>query len=201
MIFRLWLIVLVAIGLGAANALACDEYVSVSQQDLKADRDKLADKGADPLDRLFAFRQLACSGDPTIRAYSVQAALESSNDPVLRNAVLLEAMLSKSRVDVEFKAGKDATAGDKDALHDLGGLVSLPVYYHSSEQGCISFQDSDQCQPRYSAFVKGDKVEFGYGNHSLIGEFQLTESNELVGYLHIDSGQASGKMPAVIKLF
>lgn len=180
--------------LGTPAAMACDDYVEISAADTKAYRDVLADTAADPLDRYFAFEQLACSSSAPIRAYATQMALQGNTDTILRSQVLLHILTSKQRIIVELSPSRQSTPADQEALKKSGGQLSLIPKFVSVEQGCVSF--TSDCDPKRAMLIIGERVELGFdaansnlqtGGNSAFGEFELTDANELVGNVRLDS--------------
>jgi len=185
------------LGFGGA-ALACEEYVNIPAQELKEYRDKLIDQQADPLDRLFAFQQLVCSSNPVMRAYAVREGMRSASDPMVRQQILFDSMMQKTRLDIELAAGPDAPKGDKAFVKEVSGVWVLQVAYRSPTDGCISLYYRDRCNAQNSAVVRGDKVSLTYDN--AIGEFYLSDAGELVGYVRMRDNKDYARIPAVIKL-
>ncbi|WP_367717192.1 hypothetical protein AB2N04_03920 [Nitratireductor sp. GISD-1A_MAKvit] len=185
--------------LGAAGASACEEYKSLSTQEMKDFRDKLAEDGADPLDRLFAFEELSCSENPTIRAYAIRQGLSSATDPLVRQQIAFTAIMQKMRIDIELVAGNSATEKDKKFIKEHSGLYSLEVRHRSEKDGCLGFWNTDECLARYSLVLKGDKAEFRYDK--TIGEFILSDDNVLAGFIRVRADEDYSRIPAVIKLF
>ena len=77
-----------AIVLGTAAAISCEEFKTLSADEMKEYRDKLSEQGADPLDQLFAFEELSCSDSPTIRAYAMKTGLQTATDPLVLERLL-----------------------------------------------------------------------------------------------------------------
>jgi len=191
------LLVVVSLMLGTAGALACEEYKSLSTDEMKDYRDKLVEQDADPLDQLFAFEGLACSDSPAVRSYAMRAALEASADPIVRNRVVLEALLQRSRIDMEVAVTAETSQDDKEFIKARGGVFSYEVRFVSQDQGCLSLNQYDECDPDYALFIRGATVDISTPNDGLQGQLQLTHANELVGYVT----RGRGKIAAVIKLF
>ena len=96
----------------ATPVLACETYKALSATELKEFRDKLAEQDADPIDRLFAYQELACSDQPVMRAYAIRAGMENAKDPILRQQIAFDALMALPRVDIELSGenlGKNAT--------------------------------------------------------------------------------------------
>lgn len=186
--------------LTAQSASACEEYVNHDVADLKEYRDKLTEQGADPFDRLFAFEQLVCSSNPTLRAYAVREGMRNASDPIVRHQILLDAMLQKKRLDIELTVGSNATSADKSFVKGQSGVLVFPVAYASPSEGCISLNDriNDRCDRGRAVYIRGDNVELTY--YDLIGEFFLTDADELVGFVRVKDRAEHGRIPAVIKL-
>lgn len=180
------------------GALACEEFVDLAAQELKEYRDKLVEQEADPLDRMFAFQQLACSSSPVMRAYAVREGLRTATDPIVRQQIMFDSLMQKTRLDIELTADSKVTAGDKNFIKEQSGVWVLQVPFQSSQEGCLSLHYGDRCEKQYSAFVRGDKLELTY-NYT-VGEFYLSDTNELVGYVRIRDNANFGRIPAVIKL-
>lgn len=194
------LLVVVSLMLGTAGALACEEYKSLSTDEMKDYRDKLAEKGADALDQLFAFQELSCSDNPTIRAYAVKTGLETATDPLLREQIMFDAMMEKSRIDIELSASPKSTARDKAFIADKSGLWTISAGSRFTDAGCINLErDSGGCEEYYVLYIRGPKVELTYSD--TIGQFELTDTNELVGFVRYDDREEYTRIPAVIKLF
>lgn len=182
----------------AVNGFACEEFKKISLEDAKEYRAVIGNAGADPLDRMFAVEQLVCSDNPNLRAWAIEHGLKNSSDPLVRNQVMLIAMMQKQRIDINLDAKGNLTAADKQFVKKNSGVLSLVVQYRSNKDGCISFAHRDRCVTKQSLYIKGDKVEFNL-NH-MIGEFRLSSANELVGYLRQVSKKGYGRIPAVISL-
>lgn len=185
-------------GASVTGAMACEGYVELSMQDAKEYRDKLQEQGADPLDRMFAFQQLVCSSNPILRAYAVREGLKAANDPLVRQQIMFDSLMQKTRLEIEMTAGSKATKADKAFIKELSGIWVLEVRYASREHGCLSFDRYDGCKKARALFIRGDNVEFSYNN--AIGEFFLSDSNELVGFVRVNGRSDYSRIPAVIKL-
>ena len=182
-----------------SEANACEEYKSLSTEELKEYRDMLEKSDADSLDRMFAFEQLVCSDNPNLRAYALEIGLKKTADPLIRNQVMLKAMMLKKRIDVELNLTKELTRKDKEFIANNAGIFSRIVSYRSEKEGCLSVSSKKQCAPANSVFIKGDKVEYNYG--LIFGEFRLSQAGELVGFLRVRESRQYSRIPAVIKLF
>ncbi len=179
--------------------LACEGYKTYPNKELKEYRDMLTKSDADPLDRMFAFEQLVCSDNPNLRNYAVKEGLNNAADPLVRNQVMLKAMMQKKRIDVELRSKKGLTEGDERFIATYSGVYSKNVAYRSEEEGYLSLNRNDWCDPQESVFIKGDKVEYNRGN--VVGVFQLSKTGELIGFLRAQAHPSYSRIPAVIKLF
>lgn len=182
----------------AGTAMACDEFRSLENSELKEFRDKLIETDADPLDRLFAFEELSCSDRPTIRNYAVREGLKSAKDPIVRHQILFEALMQMTRIDVVLSKSKKLKGGDKQFFETHSGVYSRNVSYRDREVGCIGL-NFRECAPSDSMFIKGDVVEYNRGR--IVGVFKLTDQNELVGYLRPQDHPNFSNIPAIIRLF
>lgn len=192
--------VLVALGVSAgakAAADACQGYNDLGDTETKEYRDKLIEENADPLDRLFAFEKLVCSNKPTIRSYAIREGLKAARDPLVRHQVMFEALMQKVRIDVELSDKGNLTEEEREFVRDIDGIYSRDVRFRDRSAGCISFYSPTNCDPSRGIVIQGDKVTYSYG--TMTGLFELTEYDELVGYIKPDDD--SRKIPAVIKLF
>lgn len=181
----------------SGTALACEEYTNFPAQELKEYRDKLVDAQADPLDRMFAFQQLVCSSNPVMRAYAVREGMRSSEDPIVRQQILFDSMMQKTRLNIEMTAGTDATKRDKEFIKKHSGLWSLPVRFRSQTDGCLGLF-YERCDAGSVLYIRGDKATLTYDN--VIGEFYLSDGGELVGFIRVSNNQDYGRIPSVIKL-
>lgn len=195
---RLLRIAGVIAGLWAAPALACEEYVTHDASTLKSLRDKLVEPGADSIDRLFAFQELVCSSNPTMRAYAVREGLRTSSDQLVREQIMLDALMQKDRIEIEMTAGPSATPDDKEFIKSLAGVWVGNVGFRSVERGCLSLYSNKECSSDAKVVISGDKVQFTY--QRIVGEFVLTDTNELVGYLRAQAHQRFTRIPAILKL-
>jgi len=177
---------------------ACENFKSISTGELKEYRDKLKEIDADPLDRLFAFEELICSNKPSIRALAVREGLRSSRDDLVRNQVMFEALMQKSRIDIELSDSGNLTSKDKDFIRKYSGIFTRNVELRDREAGCISFNRRG-CDFQKSLIVQGNTVDFNFLR--IVGQFKLTGQNELVGFLRADDNGKYSRIPAVIKLF
>lgn len=183
---------------GVSVASACDKYADYTIDELKEFRAMLGKEDADSLDRLFAFEQMVCSDSPNIRSYAVKQGLNTIQDPLVRNEVMLRAMMQKTRIDVELGDNRELTDDDKKFIAEHGGLYSRLIANRTEEAGCIGL-NGKKCDSRYSVFIQGDKVELNYSPIS--GEFRLSGNGELVGTIRADNNARYTRIPAVIKLF
>ncbi|MEW8628083.1 MAG: hypothetical protein AB2551_20210 [Candidatus Thiodiazotropha sp.] len=181
------------------TAFSCEKYESFTLDEQKSFREMLNKSNADPLDRLFAFNQLACSDDPNIRSYAIREGLKNSSDELVRNQVMLTAFMQMKRVDIELGESDGATKDDQSFIKKNSGIFSKNVQYKSKTDGCISLYRTDKCLSNSSLFIKGDKVEYNY--KSIFGEFRLTSNNEMLGFLRVANTRKYSRIPAVIKLF
>ncbi len=184
---------------GLLSAQACESYKSLATSEMKEFRDKLSEAEADPLDRLFAFEELSCSDNPTVRAYAVREGLKTAKDQLVREQIVLTALMQKTRLDIELVASGNVTDEDRKFIKKHAGLWSLPINFRSQKDGCVSAYHDSRCDARYSLFLRGDKAEFTYDR--VVGEFQLSEDNALVGFVRVDARDTFGRIPAVINLF
>ena len=177
---------------------SCETYEQYTIDEIKEFRDMLGKQDADPLDRLFAFEKMACADRPTVRSYAAKEGLKTIKDPLVRNEIMLRALMQKTRVDVELGTGNKLTVDDKKFIAEHGGIYTHQVTGSSNKDGCISFY-TKECTTSYGLFVSGDKVELNYKN--VFGEFRLSSSGELVGTLRAQNSAKYTRIPAVIKLF
>lgn len=191
-------VALLAAALWAPPALACESFANLGADELKSYRDKLVEEAADPIDRLFAFQQLICSSSPAVRAYAVREGLRTSTDPLVRHQIMLDALMQKQRLDVEMAPGPDATKADKEFAKEHSGVLVYPIAFVSATEGCLSLSQRDRCTAGASAHISGDKLELIHGY--LVGEFRLTEGNELVGYVRASANANYSRIPAVVRL-
>jgi hypothetical protein len=178
-------------------AHACEEYSALADQETKEYRDKLLDIAADPLDRLFAFQKLVCGNNPVIRTYAVREGLKAVSDRLVREQIMFDAMLEKTRVDIELSPGSEASKQDKEFAQKTSNLISYEVAFKSPKEGCLSLYLPNECDKNYSIYLKGDKLEVTYSG--LVGEFRLSDANNLVGFI-LPQGRY-GRIPATIELF
>lgn len=193
----------------ASPAMACNAFVTLNTEDMKAYRDKLADTSADPLDRYFAFEQLACSDSPPVRAFASKMALEGNSDPITRAQVLLHILTNKKQIVIQLSPSKQSTKADQQAISTSNGQLVLVPKTMLPEEGCVSF--TYDCDPKRAMLIIGERVELGFdahnsglrsGGNSAFGEFRLTETNELVGSIRLDtySNGEHGSVDALIRL-
>ena len=185
--------------LHSGAAYACEEYSSYSIAEIKEFRDMLGKADADPLDRMFAFEQMACSDRPNIRNYALREGLNNIKDSLVRNEILFKAVMLKKQIDVELGTTKKLTKTDKSFVLQHGGVYSQFVKYRSETEGCLSLYYKDQCEVGSSLFVSGGKVTLNYSGVS--GSFALSDNGELVGSLRAANSAYYTHIPAVIKLF
>lgn len=181
------------------QSFACENFQSIPSEAVKEYRDVLLYNKSDPFDQLFAFEKLSCSDNPNIRSYAIKSGINHSADPLVRNQVLLIAMMQKTRVDVEMGNKASLSNVGKKFFSDNSGIYSVNVRYKSQKDGCLSFSNRKQCESGQSVYVKGDKVEFNYQHAD--GQFQLSDQGELIGFLIYRGFKETARIPAVIKLF
>ena len=191
--------VLVVFASKPAFASACEEFTDFSTEELKELREMLNDTDADPLDRLFALETMVCSDSPNIRHYAMKQGMEKIDEPLVRNEIMLKALLEKSRIDVEIGKAKNMSKQDKAFITEQGGVYSNQIMYRSESEGCISLYYKDKCATEYGVYVRGDRVELNYQYVS--GVFHLSKAGELVGTLRARNNQNHAQLPAVIRLF
>lgn len=190
-------IILIISILTTTNSLACEQFKTVITEELKEHRDILTDENSDPLDRLFAFREMSCSDNPSIRAYGIREGLNSAKDDLVRHEIIFEALIQLTRLDIKMSKTAEMSKKAKEFLTKNANLWYANVVYRDRAKGCISFYYKKDCDRNRSAFIRGGNLEINYDN--TIGSFKLTSANELVGFLFIPNG--IGKVPAVITLF
>lgn len=182
---------------GLNKAFACDEYEPFTLEEIKEFRAVLQNKESSSLDMLFAFEQMACSDRPTVRHFALEEGLKNFKDPLVRNEILLRAIMQKSTINIVLSETRDLTSKDKAFIAQHAGVYSHDIVYRSMPDGCIGLYTKD-CQVAYSVFIHGDKVQFRYG--VIIGEFVLADTNELVGTIRGGKTKDYTQIPAVIKL-
>ncbi len=183
-----------------APSSACEEYKGLSKEEMKDYRDKLAEEGADELDKMFSFRELVCSDSPTMRAYAIEYGLKSTKDAVLRSEMLLEAMFQKKRIDINLTKSNNLNANDKYFFESKGGVVTYIIGNKFKSEGCINIQNTgdESCSSYGSFVVSGNKVSLTDGDY--IGEFELSKANDLIGfYKRVNNG--GEKIVASFSLF
>lgn len=188
-------LVIAAIVLSAiAPATACEEYKPLSASELKEFRDKLAEKDADPIDRLFAYQELACSDQPVMRSYAIRAGLENAKDPILRQQIAFDALMAMPRIDIELsKDGADDRA--RQFIANKGSVISNDVRYRNPKLGCIELNIRQSCDEGTSITIKGDTML--YNAFGLVGTLSLTETGEFVGTVRYNGSP----MPARIRFY
>ena len=162
----------------ATPVLACETYKALSATELKEFRDKLAEQDADPIDRLFAYQELACSDQPVMRAYAIRAGMENAKDPILRQQIAFDALMALPRVDIEL-SGESLGKNAKRYVSGEGNVVSNTVRYRDPVKGCLSFHSSDACYEGHAMTLKGDTLLVSVSN--LVGTLALTETGEFLG--------------------
>lgn len=183
----------------SSNAFACEEYQSLSPTELKEYRNKLVEKDADPFDRLFAFEGLVCSDKPAIRAFAIKEGLKSSSDELVRHQILIEAMMQKTRIDILLSASSKSTSDDKTFIKEHSGVYSRIVKFRSRQNGCLGLFNDRGCFSGRSMIITGGRVELTNGN--LIGVFDLSPENKLIGFIRASEHPKYSRIPAVIELF
>lgn len=177
---------------------ACEKFMSFSIGELKEYRSYLTAEEADPFDRLAAFEKLVCSDNPNIRNYAIKEGLNNATEPLVRNQVMLVAMLQKKRVDVTLKGSAELTEKDKEFIAKHDAVYKRNVASVSQKEGCVSM-NGKECENSYSIFIIGDRAEFNYSG--VRGTFELSNAGQLVGYLRGGSGERYSNIPAIIELF
>uniref|UniRef100_UPI003BA97C54 hypothetical protein n=1 Tax=Stappia sp. TaxID=1870903 RepID=UPI003BA97C54 len=162
----------------ATPVLACETYKALSATELKEFRDKLAEQDADPIDRLFAYQELACSDQPVMRAYAIRAGMENARDPILRQQIAFDALMALPRVDIEL-SGENLGKNAKRYVGNEGNVVSNTVRYRDPVKGCLSFNSSDSCSEGSAMTLKGDTLLVSVSN--LVGTLALSETGEFLG--------------------
>lgn len=181
--FRLIGVATLGLVLTAGMAAACETYQAHPADELKTLRDALQNPAMDPFDRLFAFQELVCSDQPVVRDFAIREGLNSARDGMVRNQILLDALMAKQQIDVEIKPQDQNER--KTAERMAGPIMTFNVRYRDHQAGCASFSDDSKCRTNSSLFVKGDLVQFQ--NDGYIGSFRLTETNELIGSVRFGS--------------
>ncbi|WP_349360188.1 hypothetical protein [Stappia sp.] len=177
---RRYLIFPVAL-LGSALAqpvAACDATTQLTPGEMKEYRDRLEQADADPIDRLVAYRRLACSDDPILRSYAIRVGLKSARDPLLRQQIAFDALMAMPRIDLELSdqgLGRQA----REFVKRHGTLVVYNVAYRNREAGCISLYYNSMCSEGYAVTIKGDKLL--YNVVDLVGTLELVETGEFIG--------------------
>ena len=101
----------------------------------------------------------------------------------VRNKIMFEALMQKTRIDVEMFPNGDSTERDKKFVANYQGVLTREVEFRDRKLGCIGINRRN-CDPRISLYIKGDTVE--YSLNSTKGLFKLSPQNELVGYIIAD---------------
>lgn len=183
--------------IAATNSMACEQYRTIANEELKEHRDILKNANSDPLDRLFAFHEMSCSDKPTIRAYAIREGISSAKDDLVRHEIMFEAIIQLTRLDIQMSSTGRVSKKAKEFITRNSSLWFANIPYRDRTIGCISFYYKEQCSLKRSAFLRGGNLELNYDD--TVGSFKLTSANELVGYLVPNN--IIGKIPAVIKLF
>lgn len=194
------LMLFTGLAFGTAGAAAeCEGgYRSHYGDELKQLRDTLANPDADPFDKLLAFEELVCSERAVVRAWAVRTGLATARDDMVRNQVLLDALMQQQRIDVEYPSVDGLSRPDREFASKRGGFDSFEVQFANREEGCLSFY-SNRCLPSSSLFVFGDRVTIAY--NQLVGEFRLGDDGVLTGFVRQGDASDHGRIPAVIRLF
>lgn len=182
-------------------SVACEEYKSLSKDEIKDYRNKLVEEGADEVDRMFSFRELVCSDSPTMRAYAVEFGLKSTSDDVMRNEVMLAAMFQKKRIDINLVNSNSLGESEKNFVDSLGGVATYVLGQKFISEGCINIANTsnDKCNPWRSFIVSGSKILLTDGD-SYVAEFELSKSNDVIGFFQ-RIGRGESKIVASFTLF
>ncbi len=187
------LAMITAIGM-ADTATACETFKTIAASEIKEYRDKLGEADADPIDRLFAYQELACSDQPVVRAYAIRIGLETARDPILRQQIAFDALMQMPRIDVQLSS--EGVQGEAKKFLSKNGLVlSYNVVFRDTQKGCLSFNWTNGCDANNVINVKGDTIL--YNIRGAIGTLTLSETGEYIGSLRYE-GSA---IPAKIKIY
>lgn len=184
-----------ALAILTGPAVACEEYKTLAQADIKEFRDKLTDPNADPIDRLFAFQELACSDSPVMRDYAIRTGLANASDELVRNQIALEALLQKQRIEIEIIPKGAERKAQEYFKERYNNMIMIEVADTYPEDGCVVFRrnDSDSCTWMYLKLDGPDAILAH--DRSFSGKFELVATGELVGFVrNSDYGQISARI-------
>lgn len=173
-----------------ATSIACEDFVDLTVAEMKEYRDKLKEADADPFDRLFAFEQLSCSSDPTVRNIAIKLGLQNSKDSLVRNKIVLEATMQLKRLDIQLKKPQK----NNSLYENSGGVLSNEIRYRNASEGCLGWASRDSCEGYYFS-VSGDKAILQGNGYD--GAFEFTEANQFIGYVRYNRE----RLDATIDLF
>lgn len=165
----------------AAPAATCESYKNVPQDQAQKLLDVLTNKSAKQLERIFAFSTLVCADMPAVRDYAMQEGLKAASDPMTRGQVLLEILMQKQFLRVDFIDNPSLPKSDRDWIAMYKGMRSYRINFKDRVQGCFSLNRNDMCEQNYQIRIKGTKVELISGQE--FGQFELQPDNTLRGFV------------------
>jgi len=190
------LVISTIIGL-TAPGVACESYRNVPQDQAQKLIDILTSKNAKQLERIFAFGALVCADMPALREYAMQEGLKAASDSMTRGQVLLEILMQKQFLRVDFIDSPTLPKSERDWIAMYKGLRSYRINYKDRVQGCFSLNRGDMCEQNYQIRIKGTKIEIISGQE--FGQFDLQPDNTLRGF--VKPNDRAAPIPSKIELF
>ena len=194
-LFSLLILTLLACLLVSAKAIGCDSpNETLSDAQIKHNRDVIQSHQADPLDQAKAIETLMCDKRDAIRGLAIQAALKSANIFV-RGKILTEILFQKQRIIIEFLPEENLTNEVKDWLTKNRAL-SIPVTAYDRKNSCIDLRFKN-CNRSYVLDISGTTVDLEYGDG--FGKFVLEKDGVLMGEYY--PRNLGGSIKAKIRIY
>lgn len=190
---------LLLIGLLSNPILAsCTQFQHYEQHDLDGFITILENAELSETLRLSAYDKLACADDPVIRSTAVSEGLKDLSASVLRERVFLDSVLSSEVIVVTLIDSPGYNQETRKLVEKHKHEIRLIANNAYPDQGCVSLFKAKKCKRQY---LKVEKTKILYQGKTYQGEFELTRSNTVEGYVLKKASAKAQKISAKITLF
>ncbi|MEM8626536.1 MAG: hypothetical protein AAGF32_01230 [Pseudomonadota bacterium] len=177
----------------------CRQFSDLPDVQVRAMIDLVRDTKADTLDQGFAFSTLLCARRETVRELALRAALAATDNPAVRSVALLQVLMSRDVLVMEFERGAGVDADTASFIREAGGSIGIPLVKHNRKQKTIGlFRGST----RNLLDISGTRVTFRYSDrrrNTYRAELALADGGVLRGTFYGD-GITAGT-PVVVKIY
>lgn len=160
----------------AASAPACDQPVTFTSSQIEGRLSTLASGAVGPLEKVTAFRELACSDDDAVRLMAEEAALRAGGQAL--RASLLKSILFDREVLILQPYDDGSLTDEQRAFIEDNPVIRLPFTSKDNANSCIGTHGND-CRTGNVLDISGTGVAVSHSGS--VGELVLNDAGLLEG--------------------